>query len=115
MAVDGPIRLICHQALTTRARLSNRDRKQAMYREVFDRLSEALPGACQAVYGERLKSLALFGSVARGGSVEATGASSANWDCIVIWCVRSLLFATRPVSSAGHMSQVRRTCIADVG
>lgn len=37
-----------------------------MYREAFDRIIEALPAACQAVYGERLKSLALFGSVARG-------------------------------------------------
>ena len=37
-----------------------------MYREVFERIVGALPAACQTVYGERLESLALFGSVARG-------------------------------------------------
>ncbi len=37
-----------------------------MYREAFGRIIEALPGACRSVYGERLKSLAVFGSVARG-------------------------------------------------
>ncbi len=37
-----------------------------VYRETFERLVAVLPEACRAVYGERLKSLALFGSVARG-------------------------------------------------
>jgi predicted nucleotidyltransferase len=37
-----------------------------MYREAFDRIVDALPAACLAVYGDRLKALALFGSVARG-------------------------------------------------
>jgi hypothetical protein len=35
-------------------------------REVFASLTSALPGSCQAVYGERLVSLAVFGSVGRG-------------------------------------------------
>jgi predicted nucleotidyltransferase len=37
-----------------------------MYNRAFERIVEALPAACAAVYGERLKALALFGSVARG-------------------------------------------------
>lgn len=37
-----------------------------MYREGFERILAALPGACEAVYGSRLLSLAVFGSVARG-------------------------------------------------
>lgn len=37
-----------------------------MYREAFERILQALPQACAAAYGERLRSLALFGSVARG-------------------------------------------------
>lgn len=37
-----------------------------MYREAFDRIIAALPAACCALYGERLKALALYGSVARG-------------------------------------------------
>jgi predicted nucleotidyltransferase len=37
-----------------------------MYREIFERIVEALPQACLEIYGERLKSAALFGSVARG-------------------------------------------------
>ena len=36
-----------------------------MYRETFERIVAALPQACAAAYGERLVSLALFGSVAR--------------------------------------------------
>src|SRR3970040_1815831 len=36
-----------------------------MYSEAFARIVDALPAACLAVYGERLKALALFGSVAR--------------------------------------------------
>lgn len=40
---------------------------EVMYREAFERLIEALPQACLATYAERLVSLALFGSVARGG------------------------------------------------
>ncbi len=37
-----------------------------MYLEAFDRLVAALPDACRRVYGGRLRSLAVFGSVARG-------------------------------------------------
>jgi hypothetical protein len=37
-----------------------------MYLAAFERLVAALPGACEQVYGPRLKSLAVFGSVARG-------------------------------------------------
>ncbi|MFZ5556237.1 MAG: nucleotidyltransferase domain-containing protein [Pseudomonadota bacterium] len=37
-----------------------------MYRQGFERILAALPGACEAVYGGRLVSLAVFGSVARG-------------------------------------------------
>lgn len=37
-----------------------------MYREGFERILAALPAACEAVYGGRLLSLAVFGSVARG-------------------------------------------------
>ena len=36
-----------------------------MYLEAFDRIVAALPGACGQVYGQRLRSLAVFGSVAR--------------------------------------------------
>jgi len=36
------------------------------YRQQFDLLLQALPGACCRVYGDRLVALALFGSVARG-------------------------------------------------
>lgn len=37
-----------------------------MYVQAYERIVDALPAACAAVYGARLKSLALFGSVARG-------------------------------------------------
>ncbi|GAB4178230.1 MAG: nucleotidyltransferase domain-containing protein [Rhodocyclaceae bacterium] len=37
-----------------------------MYREAFERILAVLPQACDEVYGLRLQSLALFGSVARG-------------------------------------------------
>jgi predicted nucleotidyltransferase len=37
-----------------------------MYKDAFERIVAALPEACRAVYGDRLKSLALYGSVARG-------------------------------------------------
>ncbi|MGH8583944.1 MAG: nucleotidyltransferase family protein [Gammaproteobacteria bacterium] len=37
-----------------------------MYSDYFQTIVSALLPACQAVYGARLKSLALFGSVARG-------------------------------------------------
>lgn len=37
-----------------------------MYLTAFDRIVSALPSACLQVYGKRLRSLALFGSVARG-------------------------------------------------
>lgn len=36
------------------------------YREGFERIVAALPAACEAVYGNRLMSLAVYGSVARG-------------------------------------------------
>lgn len=36
------------------------------YRNFFETILQALPAACRAVYGERLVSLAVFGSVARG-------------------------------------------------
>ncbi|GIX29058.1 MAG: DNA polymerase [Burkholderiales bacterium] len=36
------------------------------YREAFERIIAALPAACEAVYGSRLVSLAVYGSVARG-------------------------------------------------
>lgn len=36
------------------------------YHHYFDDILQGLPAACSAVYGERLESLALFGSVARG-------------------------------------------------
>lgn len=36
------------------------------YRAQFDHILEALTPACQAVYGDRLVALAVFGSVARG-------------------------------------------------
>lgn len=36
-----------------------------MYLEAFDRIVAALPHACRTVYGRRMRSLALFGSVAR--------------------------------------------------
>ncbi len=37
-----------------------------MYRDHFDRILSGLVPACEAVYGPRLVSVALFGSVARG-------------------------------------------------
>jgi len=37
-----------------------------VYLEAFDSLVAALPDACRRVYGQRLRSLAVFGSVARG-------------------------------------------------
>lgn len=37
-----------------------------MYLEVFEHILAALPAACREVYGDRLKALAVFGSVARG-------------------------------------------------
>lgn len=37
-----------------------------MLREIFEGILEAVSGACHAEYGERLVSLAVFGSVARG-------------------------------------------------
>ena len=37
----------------------------AVYLEAFDRIVAALPEACRQVYGQRLRSLAVFGSVAR--------------------------------------------------
>lgn len=37
-----------------------------VYKEIFEHIVAAIPEACRAVYGERLKSLALYGSVARG-------------------------------------------------
>jgi hypothetical protein len=37
-----------------------------MWREAFEEIVQALPAACLAVYGERLRSVALYGSVARG-------------------------------------------------
>ncbi len=37
-----------------------------MLKEQFDSLIEATKAACRSCYGERLKALALFGSVARG-------------------------------------------------
>lgn len=37
-----------------------------MYREAFERIVSAIPATCQAVYGDRLRALALYGSVARG-------------------------------------------------
>jgi predicted nucleotidyltransferase len=37
-----------------------------VYREHFDEIVKALDGACRRFYGERLVSLAVFGSVARG-------------------------------------------------
>ena len=37
-----------------------------MYLSTFDRIVDALPQACQQVYGPRLRALAVFGSVARG-------------------------------------------------
>lgn len=37
-----------------------------MYREAFGRIVSAIPPSCQAVYADRLKALALYGSVARG-------------------------------------------------
>ena len=36
-----------------------------MWREVFESIVQALPAACLAVYGDRLRSVALYGSVAR--------------------------------------------------
>jgi len=38
----------------------------AVYKEAFGRIVDSLPDACRAVYGERLKAVALYGSVARG-------------------------------------------------
>lgn len=38
----------------------------SMYRHGFERVLAALPAACEAVYGDRLVSLAVYGSVARG-------------------------------------------------
>lgn len=38
----------------------------SVYRDQFDTIVAALPAACEAVYGPRLLSLALYGSVARG-------------------------------------------------
>ncbi len=37
-----------------------------MYREAFERIVSAITASCQAVYADRLKALALYGSVARG-------------------------------------------------
>jgi hypothetical protein len=37
-----------------------------MYQDAFERILAALPAACKAVYGERLRSVAVYGSVARG-------------------------------------------------
>lgn len=37
-----------------------------MYRQSFENITAALLPACLSVYGDRLKSVALFGSVARG-------------------------------------------------
>jgi len=38
----------------------------AMWTEAFERIVQALPAACVTVYGERLHSVAIYGSVARG-------------------------------------------------
>jgi hypothetical protein len=37
-----------------------------MWAQAFERIVQALPEACRAVYGERLQSVAIYGSVARG-------------------------------------------------
>jgi predicted nucleotidyltransferase len=37
-----------------------------MYLEAFERIVAELPQACRQVYGQRLRALAVFGSVARG-------------------------------------------------
>ena len=37
-----------------------------MWAQAFEQIVQVLPAACQAVYGERLKSVAIYGSVARG-------------------------------------------------
>jgi len=37
-----------------------------MWAEAFEEIVQALPAACLAVYGDRLKSVAIYGSVARG-------------------------------------------------
>ncbi|WP_333842945.1 nucleotidyltransferase domain-containing protein [Pelomicrobium sp.] len=37
-----------------------------MYREAFERIVSAIPPPCQAVYADRPKAVALYGSVARG-------------------------------------------------
>lgn len=37
-----------------------------MWAEAFEEIVQALPTACRAVYGDRLKALAIYGSVARG-------------------------------------------------
>jgi uncharacterized protein len=37
-----------------------------MWAQAFEDIVQALPAACRAVYGDRLKSVAIYGSVARG-------------------------------------------------
>jgi predicted nucleotidyltransferase len=37
-----------------------------MWAEAFEEIVQALPAACRAVYGDRLKAVAIYGSVARG-------------------------------------------------
>ena len=37
-----------------------------MWTEAFEEIVQALPTACRAVYGDRLKAVAIYGSVARG-------------------------------------------------
>ncbi len=37
-----------------------------MWAEAFETIVRALPAACRAVYGDRLQSVAIYGSVARG-------------------------------------------------
>ena len=41
-------------------------RVQQMYLDAFERIIVELPRACRQVYGQRLRALAVFGSVARG-------------------------------------------------
>ncbi len=50
-----------------------------MLREAFESLIDALRAACLAHYGERLVSLAVFGSVARG-----TQRFDSDVDCLLV-------------------------------